>query len=156
MSDSDHWLHHITHPKQLCPVCPYLVQAGLVKRLATAGVITHLVRDGIFQTIRVTDPTLGAEALRKHTCTDVEGQRSWAKACLLTADLSSLFLSHERTARTFHSTIVNAAKPRRPASPRPPVCVKLTVFKRHRSNNNVLFKKMPQNKGQYIKALMLP
>lgn len=74
---------------ELSFVCTYLIQADLVKRLATARVITHLIRDGIFQTIRVTDPTLSAEALCEHTCTDVEGHIS---------DSEQLFhLSHERT-----------------------------------------------------------
>lgn len=52
-------------------MCTYLVKADLVVRLATARVVTHLIREGIFQAIRVADPTLNAEALRKHTCPEM-------------------------------------------------------------------------------------
>lgn len=43
----------------------YLIETGLMERLATAGVVTHLIWDGIFKSISVTDAALHVETLRR-------------------------------------------------------------------------------------------
>lgn len=59
---------------QMC-VCvnerEYLIETGLMEGLTTARVVTHLIWDRRFKTIRVTDATLHVEALNTNTHTHI-------------------------------------------------------------------------------------
>ena len=47
---------------------PHLIQTGLVEGLTTSWIVAHLIRNGRFQAVRITDSTLHTEALN-HTHT---------------------------------------------------------------------------------------